>query len=100
MLSLNILDIVLIHFTFVSTYLILAFLSKIFGSAKRMKPLYKLYYVATVLSILAALIELFLADRGLFALLPGLFDILALTLSSWVTYFYWVWVPKELAKEG
>jgi hypothetical protein len=98
MVSISAVTIVILHFTFIITLLVIASLSRIFGNARKKKPLYKLFYVASLLmsiSMVLSLIGLDLKTIGLVAL--GL-DILGLVLGCAVTYFYWDWLPRELAR--
>jgi hypothetical protein len=89
---------VILHLTFIVTFLVVASLSRIFGAAKKKKPLYKAYYVAGFLMALAMVLGMIGPEvRILGAVATGL-DLLGLLMGCAVTYFYWDWLPKELAK--
>lgn len=98
MVSIAAITIVILHVTFVITFLVIASLSRIFGAAKKQKPFYKLFYVASLLmtvSMVLSLLGLDLATAKYAAL--GL-DAAGLLMGCVVTWFYWEWLPRELAK--
>ena len=93
----------ILHLTFGLTFMILGSLSKIFGTVKKSKPVYRLHYFATGLCFLPIFLTLFSALVGLSD--PWLryvthfttaSDVIALTLGAYATYFYWNWLPKEI----
>ena len=49
---------VILHLTFIITFLVVASLSRIFGAARKKKPLYKLYYVASFLMMLSMVLSM------------------------------------------
>lgn len=90
--------IVILHLTFIVTFLVVASLSRIFGAARKKKPLYKLYYVASMLLSLSMVVSLLGLDMQSMALVAVGLDLVGLTIGCAVTYFYWDWLPRELAK--
>ena len=98
MVSISALPLVVLHLTIITTFLVFAALSKIFGSARQKRPLYKLYYVSSLLigvSMVLGLLGLDLAQVGLLAMVLDLAGVLT---GCAVTYFYWEWLPRELAR--
>ena len=98
MATFSAITIVVLHLTFIISLLVIASLSRIFGAAKKKKPLYKLFYVAGLLmtvSMVLALVGLDIAPVAYAAL--GL-DVAGLALGCWVTWFYWEWLPRELTR--
>jgi hypothetical protein len=49
MVSVTAMTLVVVHFTAILTFLVVASLSRIFGRAQKKKPLYKLLYLASFL---------------------------------------------------
>lgn len=90
--------IVILHLTFIVTFLVVASLSRIFGAARKKKPLYKLYYVASMLLSLSMVVSLLGLDMQSMALVAVGLDLVGLIIGCAVTYFYWDWLPRELAK--
>ena len=90
--------IVILHLTFIVTFLVVASLSRIFGAAKKKKPLYKLYYVASMLLSLSMVVSLLGLDMQSMALVAVGLDLVGLMMGCAVTYFYWDWLPRELSK--
>jgi hypothetical protein len=90
--------IVILHLTFIVTFLVVASLSRIFGAARKKKPLYKLYYVASMLLSLSMVVSLLGLDMQSMALVAVGLDLVGLIMGCAVTYFYWDWLPRELAK--
>lgn len=90
--------IVILHLTFIVTFLVVASLSRIFGAARKKKPLYKLYYVASLLLSLSMVVSLLGLDMQSMALAAVALDLVGLMIGCAVTYFYWDWLPRELAK--
>jgi hypothetical protein len=98
MLSLSAITIIVLHMTFIITFLVVSSLSRIFGAARKKKPLYKLYYVASFLMTMSMVVSLLGLDLNYMALLAVGLDLVGLILGCAVTYFYWDWLPRELAK--
>lgn len=96
--SLNAFSLVVMHLTCIVTFLVVAALSKIFGAARRKKPLYPLFYASSLLLALGMLLSLLGLDLPAVAFAAGACDVIALALGAWVTWFYWEWLPRELAK--
>jgi hypothetical protein len=90
--------IVVLHLTFIVTFLVISSLSRIFGAAKKKKPLYKLFYVASFLMTLSMVLSLVGLDVRYMAQAAAALDVAGLILGCAVTYFYWDWLPRELAK--
>lgn len=98
MVSIEAITIVVLHVTFVTTFLVIASLSRIFGAAKKQKPLYKLFYVASLLMTVAMILSLLGLDlRPATYVAIGL-DVAGLVVGCAVTWFYWEWLPRELSK--
>ena len=89
---------VILHLTFIITFLVVASLSRIFGAARKKKPLYKLYYVASFLMMLSMVLSMIGPEVRYLAGVATVLDVAGLVMACAVTYFYWDWLPKELAK--
>jgi len=89
---------VILHLTFIITILVVASLSRIFGAARKKKPLYKLYYVAGFLMMLSMVLSMIGPEVRYLAGVATVLDVAGLVMACAVTYFYWDWLPKELAK--
>ncbi len=98
MVSLSAITIVVLHLTFIVTFLVVSSLSRIFGAARKKKPLYKLFYIASFLMTMSMVVSLLGLDLQYMALLAVALDLVGLILGCAVTYFYWDWLPRELAK--
>ena len=98
MVSVHAITMVILHTTFIVTFLVVASLSRIFGAARKKKPLYKLYYVASFLMMLSMVLSMLGLDLPYMAAAATALDLAGLLLGCAVTYFYWDWLPKELAK--
>ena len=98
MVSLSAITIVILHLTFIVTFLVISSLSRIFGAARKKRPLYKLFYVASFLMTMSMVVSLLGLDLQYMALLAVGLDLIGLVLGCAVTYFYWDWLPRELAK--
>jgi hypothetical protein len=98
MVSLSAITIVVLHLTFIVTFLVVSSLSRIFGAARKKKPLYKLFYVASFLMTMSMVVSLLGLDLQYMALVAVGLDLIGLILGCAVTYFYWDWLPRELAK--
>ena len=98
MVSLSAITIVVLHLTFIVTFLVISSLSRIFGAARKKKPLYKLFYVASFLMTMSMVVSLLGLDLQYMALAAVGLDLIGLILGCAVTYFYWDWLPRELAK--
>jgi hypothetical protein len=90
--------IVILHLTFIVTFLVISSLSRIFGAARKKKPLYKLFYVASLLMCMSMVVSLLGLDLEYMALVAVGLDLIGLIMGCAVTYFYWDWLPRELAK--
>jgi hypothetical protein len=88
----------ILHLTFIITFLVVASLSRIFGAARKKKPLYKLYYVASFLMMLSMVLSMIGPEVRYLASVATVLDVAGLVMACAVTYFYWDWLPKELAK--
>ena len=95
MLVLFILASVISHLCFVVMFLIIGDLSRILGVALKKKPVYKLMYLSSVL-ILSGMICSFFGEK--MAFYSVLLDIFGVLLAGCVTYYYWKWLPSDLAK--
>lgn len=98
MIHLSAITMVILHTTFIVTFLVIASLSRIFGAARKKKPLYKLFYVAGLLMMLSMVLSMAGPDMPFMAALATGLDLAGLLMGCAVTYFYWDWLPKELAK--
>lgn len=98
MVSISAITIVILHMTFIVTFMVVASLSRIFGAARKKKPLYKLYYVAGFMMMISMVLSLVGLDLQYMAVAAMALDVAGLLLGCWVTYFYWDWLPRELAK--
>lgn len=98
MVSITAITIVVLHITFITTFLVIASLSRIFGAARKKKPLYKLFYVASLMMSVSMVLNLVGLDLTLVGALAVILDLMGLALGCAVTYFYWDWLPRELAK--
>ena len=98
MVSIHAITIVILHLTFIVTFLVVASLSRIFGAARKKKPLYKMYYVASLLMMLSMVMSMVGLDLPYMAAVAIGLDLAGLLMGCAVTYFYWEWLPKELAK--
>jgi len=83
------------HICFVTMFLIIGDLSRILGVALKKKPVYKLMYLSSFLIGLGMVLN-FLGGTYLFY--SVLLDIAGISLASIVTYYYWNWLPSDLAK--
>ncbi|MDB5106662.1 MAG: hypothetical protein JWP91_4351 [Fibrobacteres bacterium] len=98
MVPISAVTIIILHLTFIVTFLVVASLSRIFGAARKKKPLYKLFYVASLLMSLSMVVSLLGLDLQYMALAAVGLDLVGLILGCAVTYFYWDWLPRELSK--
>jgi len=98
MLSVSALTIIILHLTFIVTFLVVASLSRIFGTARKKKPLYKLFYVSSFLMAMSMVLSLLGLDLAYMNLAAIGLDVAGLVLGCAVTYFYWDWLPREMAR--
>ncbi len=98
MVSISAITIVILHITFIVTFLVIASLSRIFGAARKRRPLYKLFYVASMLMSLSMVLSLLGLDLDYMVFVAMALDLIGLVLGCAVTYFYWDWLPRELAR--
>lgn len=98
MVSISAFTIVVLHVTFIITFLVIASLSRIFGEARKKKPLYKLFYVASFMMTISMILSLLGLDLSYVGMAAVALDLVGLALGCGVTYFYWDWLPKELAR--
>jgi hypothetical protein len=98
MIPISAVTIVILHLTFIVTFLVISSLSRIFGAARKKKPLYKLFYVASLLMCMSMVVSLLGLDLEYMALVAVGLDLIGLVMGCAVTYFYWDWLPRELAK--
>jgi hypothetical protein len=98
MVSFAALTVIILHLTFITTFLVIASLSRIFGAAKKKKPLYKLFYVASLLMSISMILSLLGLDVAAVAYVALGLDVAGLALGCAVTWFYWEWLPRELSK--
>jgi hypothetical protein len=98
MIPISAITIVILHLTFIVTFLVVASLSRIFGAARKKKPLYKLFYVASLLMSLSMVVSLMGLEQPYMAVAAVALDLVGLIMGCAVTYFYWDWLPRELAK--
>jgi hypothetical protein len=96
--SLHAFAIVVLHLALIVTFLVIGAISKIFGSARRKRPLYPAFYASSMLMALGMLLNLLGLDLPAVAIAAAACDALALGLGAWVTWFYWEWLPKEVSK--
>lgn len=98
MLSISAITLVVLHITFIVTFLVIASLSRIFGAARKKRPLYKLLYVASMLMSLSMVLGLLGLDLDYMVYVATALDLIALVMGCVITYFYWDWLPRELAR--
>lgn len=98
MVSIMAITMIILHLTIILTFLVVASISRIFGTARKKKPLYKLLYVASFLMTMSMVLSLLGLDLPHMALAAVGLDLISLILGCAVTYFYWDWLPRELAK--
>lgn len=98
MVSIDAITIVILHLTFITTFLVIASLSRIFGAAKKQKPFYKLFYVASLMMTVSMVLSLLGLDLAPMAYAAMVLDVVGLVLGCVVTYFYWEWLPRELSR--
>ncbi len=98
MVSASAITSVILHLTFIVTFMVVASLSRIFGAAKKKRPLYKLYYVAAFLMMLSMVLSMIGPELLYMGPVATALDVAGLLMGCAVTYFYWDWLPKELAK--
>ena len=99
MISVRMFPLFITHLTFFMALLVLASISRIFGSAKKKKPLYRLFIYAAVLSASAFAVAVIGFDEPQLQFYAVGLDVAGLLLGAVVTYFYWDWLPRELSKE-
>jgi hypothetical protein len=88
-------------------FYVLARLSERFGAVVKMDPAYRYYYVALALAVISAVIHLYAAGAAP-ATLPTWFTAdwflvlaydlplaVAVTISLYVTWYYWSWLITE-----
>ncbi len=97
-LSLTAISLVIAHGTFITAFLTLASFSKVFGAARRKKPRYKWFYVASLLLAVAMIAHLLGLDNKVLSWIALGLDLIGLLLGCSITYFYWEWLPKEAAR--
>jgi hypothetical protein len=98
MVSFEAVTIIILHLTFITTFLVIASLSRIFGEAKKQKPLYKLFYVASLMMSISMVLSLLGLDLSSVAYVALGLDVAGLALGCAVTWFYWDWLPRELSR--
>jgi hypothetical protein len=98
MVSIDAITIVILHLTFITSFLVIASLSRIFGAAKKQKPFYKLFYVASLMMTVSMVLSLLGLDLVPMAYAAMVLDVIGLVLGCAVTYFYWEWLPRELSR--
>ena len=98
MVSIDAITIVILHLTFITSFLVIASLSRIFGAAKKQKPFYKLFYVASLMMTVSMVLSLLGLDLAPMAYAAMVLDVIGLVLGCAVTYFYWEWLPRELSR--
>ena len=99
MISLDVFHLFVVHLTFLTALAVLAGLSKIFGSAKKKKPLYRLFFYSAMLLIGALGVSVVGFDVPELRAYALMLDVAGLLLGAIITYFYWEWLPRELSKE-
>ncbi len=100
MISLDVFPLFAIHMAFFSALWVLAAVSKVFGSAKKKKPYYRLYFHAAILLASALGVGVVGFDVPELRAYALLLDVAGLLIAAAITYFYWEWLPRELSKEG
>jgi hypothetical protein len=98
MVSISAITIVVLHLTFIVTFMVVASLSRIFGAARKKRPLYKLYYVASFMMMVSMVLSMVGLDLQYMAVAAMALDLAGLAIGCAVTYFYWDWLPRELSK--
>ena len=98
MVSLSPVASVVLHATFIISFVVIARLSSIFGAARKKKPLYRLYYVASGLMGVSMVLSLLGLEIGYLDYAAMALDLIGLIMGCAVTYFYWDWLPRELSR--
>jgi len=98
MISPTAIALLILHICFVITFLVMASLSRIFGAARKKKELYKLYHVASVFVTLSMFVSLLGINLSYLEYAAIGLDVIGLVIACAVTYFYWDWLPRELAR--
>jgi uncharacterized protein YacL len=93
--SLSLLADIIFHLLFLIILFIIAELSRILGEALKKRPVYKLMYIAYA-SLLIGLLFHFLNEN--FQLYAYILDLTGLVLGAIITYYYWKWLPGDLAR--
>jgi len=99
MVSLVALSIVVLHLTGIVSFLVISAISRIFGAAKRKRPIYPAFYVTSLLLALGMLLSLLGLDLPTMGIAAAITDLVALVIGTYTTWFYWEWLPRELRKE-
>ena len=100
MISLDIFPLLVVHAAFFSAMWVLASVSKVFGSAKKKKPVYRLYFQAALLLASALGVGVVGFDVPELKAYALLLDVVGLALAVAITYYYWGWLPRELSREA
>ncbi len=101
MISITVVTLVIWHMTFITAFIVLGSLSRIFGMAQKKKPVYRVYYLSCALLAVSLVLNLagmeldFSPYLGATALI---LNFTALAAGFAVTMFYWEWLPRELRK--
>ena len=98
MVSISAITVVILHIAIIITFLVIAAISRIFGAARKKRPLYKLFYVASGFIALSIVVNLLQLDWNYMAYVAAALDLIGLTIGCAITYFYWDWLPREMAK--
>ena len=98
MISPDVIHLFALHAAFFTALFVLAALSRIFGAAKKKRPLYRLFFQAALLlaaGLGLAVVGIDVPEIRAYALV---LDVAGLLLAAAVTHFYWEWLPRELSK--
>ncbi len=98
MISFDVISLFAVHAAFFTALWVLAALSKIFGAAKKKKPVYRLFFHSGILLAAALGVGVVGFDVPEFRAYALALDVAGLLLGAAVTYFYWDWLPRELEK--
>ena len=100
MIALDIFPLFSVHAAFFAALWVLAAVSKVFGSARKKRPVYRMYFHAGLVLASALGVGVVGFDVPELRAYALFLDAAGLLLAAGITYFYWEWLPRELSKEA